>query len=117
MSHTAIVAVEIKDKTAFLDACKRLGVQGNLEETVRLFDGSTQTGMTVRLKGWMYPVVFKDGKAFYDNYRGCWGKEAELQKFRQLYATCAAKRQAQRQGFRVQERKLADGRIQLVCSK
>lgn len=117
MSHTATVQVEIKDTTAFEQACRRLGVQHDLNETVRLFDGTTVTGMTVRLKGWMYPVVFKDGKALYDNYGGQWGKDAELQQFRQTYATCAAKRQAQKQGFRVREQKLADGRIRLVCSK
>ena len=39
------------------------------------------------------------------------------EKPQQTYAVCAAKRQAQKQGFRVREQKLADGRIRLVCSK
>ena len=117
MSHTATVEVEIKDKTAFLDACQRLGIRGSLDETVRMFDGTKVTGMTVRLKDWQYPVVFRDGKAYYDNYGGCWGAESELAKFRQAYATCAAKRQAQRQGFQVREQQLSDGRIRLVCSR
>jgi len=117
MSHTATVAVEVKDQTAFEQACKRLGVEYNLNETVKLYDGTTVTGMTVRLKGWTFPVVFAGGKAHYDNFRGRWGNESELQQFRQMYGVCAAKRQAQKQGFRVSEQKLKDGRIKLVCQR
>ncbi|MCH8148979.1 MAG: hypothetical protein IH987_13535 [Planctomycetes bacterium] len=117
MSHTATVEVEIKDRTAFVKACTRLGVEFSLNDTVTLYDGSEITGMTVRLKGWSYPVVFKDGKAHYDNYEGAWGEQSELDKFRQVYATEAAKRKARLQGFRVSERTLKDGTIRLVCQK
>ena len=117
MSHTATVEVEIKDSTAFVKACTRLGVDFSLNDTVRLYDGTEITGMTVKLKGWSYPVVFKNGKAHYDNYEGAWGEQSELDKFRQVYATEAAKRKARLQGFRVSERQLKDGTIRLVCQK
>ena len=48
MSHTATVKVEIKDKTAFVKACTRLGVAFSLNDTVKLYDGTEVTGMTVR---------------------------------------------------------------------
>jgi hypothetical protein len=111
------VEVEIKDRTAFQAACRRLGVACSMNETVELFDGTKVTGMTVRLNGWKFPVVFKEGKAYYDNFNGRWGQQSELNKFRQAYATEAAKRKARQQGLRVTEHQLADGRIRLVCSR
>jgi hypothetical protein len=88
-----------------------------LDETVEMFDGTKVTGMTVKPKAWKYPVVFKDGKAYYDNFNERWGKQSELNKFRQAYAAEAAKRKARQQGYRVTEQVLADGRIRLVCSR
>ena len=117
MSHTATVSVEIKDKIAFEKACKRLKLEYSLGGDVRLFDGTVVNGMSVKLPGWRYPVVFADGKAHYDNYRQRWGKDSELSKFRQTYSTEAAKRKARQQGFRVSEQRLSDGTIRLVCQK
>ena len=117
MSHTATVSVEIKDKIAFESACKRLKVKYSLDEEVRLFDGTKVRGMKVCLPGWRYPVVFADGQAHYDNYGQRWGQDSELHKFRQAYATEAAKRKARQQGFRVTEQRLSDGTIRLVCQK
>lgn len=117
MSHTATVSVEIKDRVAFEKACKRLGIEYSLDEEVRLFDGTKVRGMKACLPGWRYPVVFSAGKAHFDNYNGRWGNESELKKFRQIYATEAAKRKARQQGFRVSEQRLSDGTIRLVCQK
>ena len=117
MSHTATVEVQIKDRIAFEKACRRLKIEFSLDESVRLFDGTEVRGMTVRLKGWRYPVVFAEGKVHYDNYGGRWGAESELKKFRQLYATEAAARKARQQGFRVSEQRLSSGTIRLVCQK
>ena len=117
MSHTATVEVEIKIRKAFETACKKLGLDYSLDETVTLYDGTTVRGMRVNFPGWRYPAVFANGKAHYDVYGGRWGNESELKKFRQRYAAEAAKIQARKQGFRVAERVLTDGRIQLTCSK
>ncbi len=117
MSHTATILVEVRCRTAFEKACKRLKVEYSLKETVELFDGTKVTGMTARLKGWRYPVVFSGGNAHFDNYGGRWGEESELNKFRQVYAAEAAAHKARQQGFRVSETKLKDGTIRLVCQR
>lgn len=115
MSHTATIDVEVKDTAALQAACRRLGVRCELNTTVRLFDRQEFRGHAVYLDGWKYPVVFTaEGKAKFDNYNGRWGAQEKLDQFRQRYAVEAARRVAQRQGKRVQERKLQDGSIQLV---
>ncbi len=50
MSHTAPVDVHVKDKIAFEKACRRLGVEYSLYDTVKLFDGATHTGMSVNCR-------------------------------------------------------------------
>jgi hypothetical protein len=117
MSHTATVDVEIKDRIAFKDACERLKIKYSMDEEVRLFDGTKVRGMTAYLPGWKYPAVFANGKCYSDTYSGRWGQESELQKLKQAYATCAAKRAAQKSGFRVTEKTMKDGTIQLSCQK
>lgn len=118
MSHTASVSIEIKDKTAFELACKKLGIRYALDEEVTLFDRTTVRGMTAYLPGWRYPAVFKDGVAYMDTYQNeSWGKLSELDKLKVAYATFAAKRAAQKAGFRVTEKLKADGSVQLVCTK
>jgi len=67
----------------------------------------------------------KDGKPGYvllwDFFSGGYGLEEKVGKdcslLKQAYATEVAKRKAMQQGFRVQERKLPNGSIQLVCQK
>ena len=117
MSHTATILIQVKCRAAFEKACKRLKIEYSLNESVELFDGTKVTGMTARLKGWRYPVVFSEGNAHFDNYGGRWGEESELNKFRQVYAAEAAAHKARQQGFRVSETKLKDGTIRLVCQR
>ena len=116
MSHTATVDVEIKDPKAFQEACKKLGIECNLDEEVTLFDRSTHRGMTARLPGWRYPVVFKDGKAYIDTYNERWGKLSELEKLQQTYSTEAAKRKIPSK-FRVTETVQSNGTIRLTCTE
>lgn len=67
----------------------------------------------------------KDGKPGYsllwDFYCGGYGLEdkvgANCSRLKQAYATEVAKKKALQQGFRVQERKLSNGSVQLVLSK
>lgn len=117
MSHTATVQVEIKDPKALEDACKKLGVEFHRDEEVQFYDRSRHRGMTARLPGWKYPVVFKDGQVFHDSYEGSWGEMSELNKLKQRYSATVAAKKARQQGFRVQERVLSDGRIRLTCQK
>lgn len=117
MSHTAEVQIEIKDATAFRKACERLKIEYELNGEVMMYDGKTVKGMVARLEGWRYPAVFDGTKAYVDTYGERWGKNSELDKFKQIYAAESAKRAAKKQGFRVTEHVKADGTIRLQCSK
>lgn len=117
MSHTATVEVDVKDAESFRKACARLGVDCQVDDTVTMFDGTVVRGMSVRLPGWTYPVVFADGKAHFDNYNGRWGDEIHLNRFKQAYAVEVAKKQARKQGFRVTEKQQKDGSVRLVCQR
>lgn len=119
MSHIATVQTEIKSLAALKAACKRLKLPEPKHGTHQLYGDQTATGYGVQLPGWRYPAVFdlKTRKVRYDNFAGCWGAEKELDRLKQAYAVCAARQQAERQGFRIQEQQKADGSIQLVCSK
>jgi len=119
MSHIATVQTEVKSLRALKAACQRLKLRPPKQGTHRLFGGQTATGYAVQLPGWRYPAVFdlKTKQVHFDNFGGCWGDEQELDRLKQAYAVCAAKEQAEKQGYRVTEHRSADGSIQLVCTK
>ena len=50
----------------------------------------------------------------FDNFNGRWGKQAELDKFVQMYAAEKAKIEARRQGHQVVEQTMSDGTIKLT---
>jgi hypothetical protein len=117
MSHVTTVAVEFKDLDVLEIAARKLGAPFRREETVRFMDGNTVTGPSVRLAGWHYPVVLADKKLHMDNYGGHWGKPAELDRLKQVYAIEVTKKQAKKQGFRVRETHASDGTVKLTLSK
>lgn len=118
MSHTSEVATQIRDLSAIIAACTELGLPHPQNETVRLFDGTEHTGITVRLKGWKFPVVIdtKSGKLHYDNYGGSWGKQAELNRFTQIYGVAKATKIARSKGYQIQRSVLSNGTIRLSVS-
>ncbi len=115
MSHIVQITTEVRDPVAVTAACRRLGLQEPIRETVRLFSGNA-TGIAVRLPEWRYPVVgdTASGTINFDNYGGQWGDRAHLDRFLQAYATEKAKLEARRQGHTVSEQALADGCIKLT---
>jgi hypothetical protein len=117
MSHVTTVSVEFKDLETLEVAAIKLGAKFTLSETVRFMDGNTVTGPTVRLPGWHYPIVLKDGQLHMDNYQGRWGNPADLNRLKQTYAIAVTKKQARKQGFRVRETQASDGTVKLVLSK
>ena len=119
MSHIATVSVEVRSLESLQAACRRLNLPQPTGGTHTLFGGQTASGYAVSLPAWRYPVVFDltAGQARYDNYNGKWGDVKQLHSLTQAYAVCAAKKKALQQGFQVQERRAANGAIQLVCSK
>ena len=115
MSHIVSIQTQIRDATAVMAACHRLGLPPPNERTVQLFSDSV-TGLAVELPGWRYPVVcnLASGSLRFDNYRGAWGKQQELERFLQAYACEKAKIEARRQGHTVLEQPLSNGSIKLT---
>ncbi len=99
-----------------------IGIPNDLQ-THECFDGKTSRNIPGAYE--VGVVRRRDGKPGYtlmlDSIHGGYGLEAiagaNCSKLKQAYATEVAKRQAIKQGFRVQERKLHNGATQLVLSK
>jgi len=77
---------------------------------------SSATGLAVQLPKWRYPAVcdLSTGQVQYDNYRGHWGDQRQLDAFLQAYAVERAKAEARGKGHQVTEAKLPDGSIKLT---
>ena len=73
MSHIVSIQTQIRDATAVMAACHRLGLPPPSERTVQLFSESV-AGLAVELPGWRYPVVcnLASGSLKFDNYGGVW---------------------------------------------
>jgi hypothetical protein len=115
LSHIVQIQTQVRDAAAVAAACRRLGVAPPIQQTAKLFT-STETGLTVRLPGWTYPVVFDlaSGSVKFDNFNERWGAQVELDKFLQAYAVERAKIEARKKGHTVSEQTLADGSIKLT---
>lgn len=102
MSHTFNVKIELHDKKALENACRRLGLKIK-EDTYYLFS-STEIGLGITLKDWSYPIVIKqDGSVAYDNYNGRWGNISKLHELEAYYGLEKAKIEAQNMGYSVYE--------------
>lgn len=115
MSHVVEIKTEVRDTTAVRAACQRLKLEPPAHGTARLFSGEA-TGLIVKLPDWKYAVVFdtSTGEAKFDNYKGRWGEQAQLDHFLQAYAVEKTKIEARRKGHAVTEQQLADGSIKLT---
>ena len=115
MSHIVEIKTEVRDAAAARAACQRLKLEPPTHGTAKLFSGSA-TGLIVKLPGWRYPAVFntESGQASYDNYKGRWGKQQQLDEFLQKYAVEKGKIEARRKGHTCTEQQLADGSIKLT---
>ena len=115
MSHIVQIQTQVRDPAAVSAACQRLKLAPPVQQTVRLF-ASTETGLTVQLPGWRYPVVcdVANGSLKYDDYGGRWGEQAELTRFLQAYVVEKARIEARKQGHSVTEQPLSDGSIKLT---
>lgn len=115
MSHIVQIQTQVRDAAAAAAACRRLGLAPPIQQTAKLFTSSA-TGLTVKLPGWTYPVVFEisTGGVKFDNFNGRWGEQQELDRFLQAYACELAKIEARKKGHTVSEQTLADGSIKLT---
>lgn len=147
MSHVSTIEVEVKDLAALRDAAERCGCEfvegqktyrwygrhvgdyplpqgfaasdlGHCEHAIRVKGGNAQAYEVGVVKR-------RDGKPGYTLLWDFWAGGHGLQKaignngqeLTQNYAACAAIRAAKRLGYRVQEKKLATGEIQLVAQR
>jgi hypothetical protein len=115
MSHIVTIQAEVRDPLAVAAACRRLSLAVPTTGTATLYSGEV-SGLLVQLPEWNYPVVCQTdrGVLVYDNFEGCWGDQAHLDRFLQAYAVERAKLEARRQGHAVVEQPLADGSIKLT---
>ena len=115
MSHIVTVTTEVRDAAAVRAACQRLGLAEPTHGTVKLFSGEA-TGLAVQLPDWTYPVVCDTatGQLKFDNFKGRWGDQKELDTFMQAYAVEKAKLESRRRGHSTTEQTLPDGSIKLT---
>jgi hypothetical protein len=114
VSHIVTIKTEVRDPIAVASACRRLGLPVPLHGTASLYSGEA-TGLLVRLPGWAYPAVVKleTGAVEFDNFEGCWGDRAQLDRFLQIYTVEKARIAARAKGYSVVETALVDGSIRL----
>jgi hypothetical protein len=145
VSHVTTVDIEIRDLAALREACKRLGLEFvEDQKTYRWYNrhmgdypvpegfkpsdlGKCEHAIRNPSKPGAYEIGVvkrRDGRPGYTliyDFYGSGGRGIEelagkqCVNLRKSYATSVAKRQAQRQGFRVQEHQQADGKIRLRC--
>ena len=115
MSHVVEIKTEVRDEQAVRAACVRLQLAPPEHKTITLFS-ATAAGLCLQLPGWQYPVVcnLQSGSVQYDNYKGAWGKQAELNRFLQAYAVEKAKIEARKKGHSCSESHLDDGSIRIT---
>ncbi len=115
MSHIVKIESEIRDLTSLIAACRRLAIAEPRRETARLYSGEA-TGYCVHLPHWRYPVVcdLENGRVTFDNFRGSWGEQVELDRLMQAYAVERTRLEAQRKGHCLSESKMASGAIKLT---
>jgi hypothetical protein len=115
VSHIVQIRTQVRDATALHAACSRLGLAAPVEATFKLFTASA-SGHAVNLPGWRYPIVCNTatGEVQFDNYKGNWGEQAQLDHFLQAYAVEVTKIEARKKGHTVTEQPLIDGSIKLT---
>jgi hypothetical protein len=115
LSHIVTLKTEVRDGLAVRAACQRLGLSEPVQGKTRLFSSEVE-GVAVQLPEWEYPVVCDTttGTVHYDNFRGQWGAQKELDRFFQAYAVEKAKLEVRRKGHSITESLLADGSVKLT---
>ena len=144
MSHLVCIEIEVKDLDSLAAACTECGLElARDQKHYRWFgrlmgDSPLPEGMTAKDAGKCDHAIRVPGndrayeigvrrqangtfKLAYDFWQGGYGLEKlageKCGKLVQSYAAAVAVKQVRKQGFAVQRRVLADGRVQLVCSK
>ena len=87
MSHTVQVkSTQMTDFDCIIRATQRLNLARPTEGRHKMFDDQVIDGLSLQLPDWREPVVIdRAGKVYYDNYRGEWGNQIELDRLIQAY--------------------------------
>lgn len=88
MSHTVTVkSTKMVDREILLKSLAALGINDARQGVHTMYDGSAHEGLAFKLPGWKYDAIVEaDGNCYYDNYRGDWGAQVELDKLIQKYS-------------------------------
>lgn len=115
MSHIASVKVRIKDLQALEAVCRELNVPVETRtQQVSMYSGRIDAAATLRLPGWIYPVVVQaDGSIKFDNYGGKWGSQEQLNRVLRRYSERVTVQQARRMGLSVRRHEQPDGSVVL----
>jgi len=115
MSHVVRIKTQLKDQTAIVAACQRLGLAQPAHGKAQMYGGQTAEGLLVQLSGWKYPLAIDTttGDVQHDNFQGQWGDDARLHEFLQSYAIEKVRIEGRRKGYAVTEQQLADGSVKL----
>jgi hypothetical protein len=135
MSHYSEVAIELSDKGCLVAALNRLGFKNKVEvhqeaQTLYGYQGDKRAqkahiiirqqhvgraandlGFEKQADG-KYRVWVSDYDQKYNKYDDAW-----MGRLKQAYGVEKAKAEARKKGYRVSEKKLEDGRIQLVLRR
>lgn len=118
MSHTVTIDTLFLDQDCIAQAAAQAGAVVTTGSHIKLYDGTFIDGTSLQLENWKYPVgIDKQGKAYYDNFGGQWGDQAQLDVFRQTYAVLVATKQARTEGWNVTQSTRLDGTVRLSLGK
>ena len=119
MSHTVTIKAQFKDESAILAAAKELGLPVPVRGNAKLYDGvTTKNTLNLRLPGWTFPVAIntQTGEAQFDNYKGTWGEQKQLDRFTQTYVIHKATMAAKAKGYTVARQPQKNGSVHLVVT-
>lgn len=117
MSHTTTCTLKVDKEHILLRAIKKLGLSIVEGTSHTMFDRTVAEGVAVKLPHWQQPVVFnlKHGRVYYDNYKGHWGDQVELDKLVQQYTLEASLEQAAMAAYATEVVTADNGDITLYC--
>lgn len=119
MSHTVKLKSQLTCLESIKRACDRMGnvkLQGKGKTS--FYSEKDISGLKIKLDGWKYPIVIntETGDIAFDNYGGRWGKQTELDKFKQAYGVEKAKLEGTRCNYEVTEEQLSTGEIKVTLN-